>query len=178
LALDYLKAGLLDRAEAALLKLEGTPFETQAQLALLANYERSRDWTHAAQIAQKLEFSKQGNFSGRLAHYLCEKATVCTANKDYTLARSLLEEAINTAPAAPRPRIDLARFFNDQGQPENAYQTLEKSFQSTRAAIPLIAGPFAQYAIGSMHTQPALELLKANYEQSHGTGLVCSASGT
>lgn len=166
LALDYLKAGLLDRAEAALLKLEGTPFETQAQLALLANYERSRDWTHAAQIAQKLELSKQGNFSGRLAHYLCEKASVCIANKEYIQARSLLEEAINTAPAAPRPRIDLASMFNDQGQPEDAYRTLEKSFQSTRTALPLIAGPFAQYAIGSMHVPQALELLKTSYEQS------------
>ena len=54
LALDYLKAGLLDRAEAALLKLEGTPFEAQARLALLANYERSRDWPQAALVAQKL----------------------------------------------------------------------------------------------------------------------------
>jgi len=55
LALDYLKAGLLDRAEAALIKLEGTRFEAQARLALLANYERSRDWTLAAEIARKLE---------------------------------------------------------------------------------------------------------------------------
>ena len=51
LALDYLSAGLLDRAEEALLKLEGTPFESEARLALLANYERSRDWGHAADIA-------------------------------------------------------------------------------------------------------------------------------
>jgi hypothetical protein len=26
-----------------------------AQLALMSNYERSRDWLHAAQIAEKLE---------------------------------------------------------------------------------------------------------------------------
>ena len=48
LALDYLKAGLLDRAEGALLQLEGTRFEAEARLALLANYERSRDWLQAA----------------------------------------------------------------------------------------------------------------------------------
>ena len=53
LALDFLKAGLLDRAEDALNRLEGTPFEAQARLALLAIYERSRDWSHAASIAQK-----------------------------------------------------------------------------------------------------------------------------
>mgnify|MGYP000665068008 CR=1 FL=1 len=35
LALDFLKAGLLDRAEDALQRLEGTPFEAPARLALL-----------------------------------------------------------------------------------------------------------------------------------------------
>ena len=38
LALDFLKAGLLDRAEVALRKLEGTPFEEEARLALLSIY--------------------------------------------------------------------------------------------------------------------------------------------
>ena len=40
LALDFLRAGLLDRAEEALRKLEGTAYESQALLALLAIYER------------------------------------------------------------------------------------------------------------------------------------------
>jgi lipopolysaccharide biosynthesis regulator YciM len=52
LALDYLKAGLLDRAEDALRKLEGTAFEAQARLALLAIYERSRDWAQASRLAR------------------------------------------------------------------------------------------------------------------------------
>jgi tetratricopeptide (TPR) repeat protein len=55
LALDYLKAGLLDRAEEALRKLEGSAYEEQALLALLAIYERSRDWVQAAEIARKLD---------------------------------------------------------------------------------------------------------------------------
>ena len=74
LALDFLKAGLLDRAEAALCQLEGTPFEGQARLALLAIYERSRDWPHAAGIARKMHDAHQGDFSTRQAHYLCEQA--------------------------------------------------------------------------------------------------------
>jgi len=51
LAQDFLKAGLLDRAEAALRKLEGTEFATEARLALLSIYERSRDWENASAIA-------------------------------------------------------------------------------------------------------------------------------
>jgi len=90
LALDYLKAGLLDRAEAALLKLEGTRFEAQARLALLANYERSRDWTLAAEIARKLEAAGQGSFAGRLAHYLCEQAATLVATAQNDQAQTLL----------------------------------------------------------------------------------------
>ncbi|MDO9196184.1 lipopolysaccharide assembly protein LapB [Rhodoferax sp.] len=166
LALDYLKAGLLDRAEDALLKLEGTPFEAQARLALLANYERSRDWLHAAQIAEKLEDSNQGSFHGRLAHYLCEQATSCLVNQEVEQARALLQQAIATAPAAPRPRIDLARLLGSQGNPEDAYNTLVKSVESSPPAIPLIAEPLARFAVGSGHALEALDLLKTNYELS------------
>src|SRR3954467_9342942 len=91
LALDFLKAGLLDRAEEALRKLEGTEYEGQALLALLAIYERTRDWPNASDIARKLEALGQGNFDGRLAHYLCEQATTATPEK----AEALLREAMS-----------------------------------------------------------------------------------
>src|SRR4051812_24735112 len=96
LALDFLKAGLLDRAEDALRKLEGTSYESQALLALLAIYERSRDWPQAAAIARKLDGLGQGNFGGRVAHYLCEEA----AGKPPQDAEALLREAMKVAPEA------------------------------------------------------------------------------
>ena len=164
LALDYLKAGLLDRAESALLKLEDTPFEAQARLALLANYERSRDWQHAAQIAQKLATANQGSFHGRLAHYLCEQAATCVASKQPEQALSLLQEAMSTAPEAPRPRLDLAKLLASEGKLTEAYKTLETSLETSPAAIPLLAGPMAEFAIRSGHSTQALELLKTNYE--------------
>ena len=47
LAQDFMKAGLFDRAEEAWHALEGTPFDTEARLALLSLHERSRDWRAA-----------------------------------------------------------------------------------------------------------------------------------
>ncbi|NDP38836.1 MAG: lipopolysaccharide assembly protein LapB [Rhodoferax sp.] len=163
LALDYLKAGLLDRSEEALLKLEGTPFEAQARLALLANYERSRDWLHAAQIAQKLEHANQGSFQCRLAHYLCEQAAESITAQEPEQAKSLLQQALATAPEAARPRLDLAQLLARQGRPEEAYLLLEKSLQSSPAAIPLIAAPLTAYAIACNRAPEALTLLKTRY---------------
>ena len=164
LALDYLKAGLLDRAETALLKLEGTPFEAQARLALLANYERSRDWPQAALIAQKLTAASQGNFDTRLAHYLCEQADACLSRQDPAQALSLLHQAIATAPEAPRPRIDLAQFLASQGKVQEAYAALELALQTSAPAVPLIAIALAKLAIESGHTAQTLILLKNHYE--------------
>ena len=164
LALDYLKAGLLDRAETALLKLESTPFEAQARLALLANYERSRDWPQAALVAQKLTAADQGNFDTRLAHYLCEQAVACLSRQDSAQALTLLHQAIATAPEAPRPRIDLAQLLASQGKVKEAYAALELALQAAASAAPLIAIALAKLAIESGHTAQTLILLKNHYE--------------
>ena len=164
LALDYLKAGLLDRAEEALLKLEGTPFEAQARLALLANYERSRDWLLAAKVAQKLEQSDQGSFQSRLAHYMCEQATEFVSRHQPEQAGDLLQAAIKTAPAAPRPRIDFARLLAGQGKTQDAYLELMQAVEFAPAALPLMAGPLTELSIASGHALEALDLLQTNYE--------------
>lgn len=103
LAQDFLRAGLLDRAEAALQKLEGTRYENEARLSLLAIYERSREWAQAAAVAQKLDESDQASYSTRRAHHLCEQASEQVAAGDLAAAGRLLSEAVALAPQAPRP---------------------------------------------------------------------------
>jgi lipopolysaccharide biosynthesis regulator YciM len=166
LALDYLKAGLLDRAEEALLKLEGTRFEAQARLALLANYERSRDWEQAAGVAKKLEAAGQGSFAGRLAHYLCEQAAALLAAQKPEAAGTLLLQAIATAPQSPRPRLDFAALQRLQGNHQQACTTLTEAMHQAPTAIPLIAPLLAAAAIAADATQASLALLKSTYEQT------------
>jgi lipopolysaccharide biosynthesis regulator YciM len=164
LALDYLKAGLLDRAEAALLKLEGTRFEAQARLALLANYERSRDWEQAAGVAKKLEASGQGSFRGRLAHYLCEQARSMANQGSKAEAQALLRQAIVSAPHAPRPRLDLAALLAADGDNTQSWRTLTEAVQACPAAIPLVAPLLARAAHAAGEEKASLELLKQCYQ--------------
>lgn len=166
LALDYMKAGLLDRAEEALHKLDGTRFESQAQLALLANCERSRDWQQAAQIAQRLESCGHGSFKGRCAHYLCEQALARSNLDDLAGAQAHLQQAIVIAPDTPRPAIELAQIQHRLGNPALAYTTLAQALTTAPTAAPLMAAPLAEYAIYSNQVSRGLARLQAVYTQS------------
>jgi lipopolysaccharide biosynthesis regulator YciM len=172
LALDFLKAGLLDRAESALRKLEGTPFEEEARLALLSIYERSRDWANATEIAARLGNSSQGSFSARQSHYLCEQASACSASGDIPGAISLLQEACAMSPSSPRPLIDLAKLQGQLAQTADALQTLRKLYASAPQGMPLAAGLLANVALGTGQHAAAMDLLQASYRQTPSIDLI------
>jgi len=162
LALDFLKAGLLDRAEEALRKLQGTAFEGQALLALLAIYERSRDWVQASQAAEKLDALGQGSFAGRRAHYLCEQAASATNEE----AERLLREAARTAPEAARPGIELAALQRRSGDAAAAFRSLAATAQAAPASVPLLARPLTECARAAAQEAAARQILLASYERS------------
>ena len=166
LALDFLKAGLLDRAETALRKLEGTPFEEEARLALLSIYERSRDWANASEIAARLGSSSHGSFSTRQAHYLCEQAIASSASGDTAKALDTLTQAVAIAPTSARPLIDLAKLQNQLGQAQSALQTLLKLTTAAPQALPLAAELLANIAQKSGAQPATLTLLKTSYAQA------------
>jgi len=166
LALDFLKAGLLDRAEAALRKLEGTSYEEEARLALLSIYERSRDWQHATAIASKLDSASHGSFSGRQAHYLCEQASTAIATGDATQAFEALHLACRTAPASARPLIDLAKLNHQHGQHQAAFDAILRLEKTAPQALPLAASLLVHIAQNSQNhalLAPSIDLLKTHY---------------
>ena len=166
LALDFLKAGLLDRAEEALERLEGTPFEAQARLALLAIYERSRDWPNAAAITQKMHAAKQGDFSTRQAHYLCEQALALVAQGDLSAAETKLAQAAAVAPHAARPRMELAKLQQQQGQSSAAVTTLLAMSAATPSALPLATALLVQAGQASGQSASVMQALQQHYSDA------------
>ena len=166
LALDYLKAGLLDRAELALQKLEGTSYEEEARLALLSIYERSRDWQHASNIASKLSDMGNASFNSRQAHYLCEQATALTAAGDTDGAVKLLEQACNIAPTSSRCWIELAKVQQQRGYTQQAFDALQQLYKAAPQAMPLAANLLVAIAQQSDLNGPVLELLQSHYKSA------------
>ncbi|MGJ7553237.1 lipopolysaccharide assembly protein LapB [Variovorax sp. RB2P76] len=166
LAQDFLRAGLLDRAEAALQKLEGTRYENEARLSLLAIYERSREWMQAADVAQKLDESDQASYSTRRAHHLCEQATEHVASGDLPGAAGLLAQAVALAPQAPRPAIDTANLQLRNGEAAAAFDTLVALSGTAPLALPLYAAALQQAAVAAHREADALALLQRRYVES------------
>jgi lipopolysaccharide biosynthesis regulator YciM len=163
LALDYLKAGLLDRAEEALRKLEGTTYEGQARLARMAIYERSREWPEAAEVARLLEKSGEADFGIRLAHYQCELAREAVQKGDSAKALDTLTQALQAHPRAARPRLLMGQLLLSQGQANAAFDTLSVLFEHNDMAAPLAAASFAQAALACDKAASASSLLQAHY---------------
>lgn len=180
LAQDFLKAGLLDRAEQALRALERSAFACEALLALLGIYERSRDWVQAADIARELQSRGQGDFSHRLAHYLCEQASATLAaipsqawaqadahtQASAAAALALLQQARDTAPAAMRPRLAIAELAHRVGQHEAAWQALLELDAHAPQGLPLAVGLLVQVAHHTARQAQAIDLLRQRYASS------------
>ena len=166
LAKDYVKAGLLDRAEDALKKLEGTSFEGQARLARLAIYERSREWPQAREVAEQLELSGEVSFSVRKAHYLCEQARELNAQGDAAGAAKLLETAMTETPDAPRPRLLLGQLQLNMGLAVQACETLGQLFDKGSVAAPLASSSLVRAALSAQRVPQMLQLLQTHYAQS------------
>ncbi|MCV0438070.1 MAG: lipopolysaccharide assembly protein LapB [Hydrogenophaga sp.] len=166
LALDFLKAGLLDRAESALHKLEGSEFEGEALLALLGIYERSRDWPQARRIAQRLEEAEQGSFATRLAHYRCEEAELAQRGGDSAQALVLLEEAVRQAPQLARGWMALSALKAQGGDPAGALDALLRLNQHAPQNLPLAARSLADLARQTGRQAEALRLLQASHARA------------
>lgn len=165
LAMDFIRAGLLDRAEACLQLLPGTAYETEAQLALLSLYERTREWTKAIPVAQALEVAHQGSFGNRISHYRCELAQESVDHQSLDLARNQLDEALVLAPSSARPYLDLARLLKQTGLPDAAFEKLLTLAQCAPGALPLAARQLAELALSTGRTAQAWQVL-SQAEQS------------
>ena len=93
---DYLKAGLLDRAEQVFGKLLETPQHGLARTYLLEIYVQEKDWQKAIEAARVLEKDTSKPLNADIAHFHCELALLEAAKGDPDAAASHLQQALST----------------------------------------------------------------------------------
>lgn len=93
---DYLKAGLLDRAEETFNQLVETTYGAQARRALLEIYQREKEWARAIEAALALQESGAGGRQKEIAQFYCELAQDELVHTHPDAALALLEKALAT----------------------------------------------------------------------------------
>jgi lipopolysaccharide assembly protein B len=159
LAQDFLKAGLLDRAEAAFRALDGTVYQAEAQMALLMLYERSREWAQAIEVAGRIESAGGASLAGRVAHYWCELALAADDRGATAEADHALQRARQAEPTATRPLVMAGRRLVRAGRKAEALAAWDELRRCRPAAFALVAGEYADAASAAGRVDNAREAL-------------------
>ncbi len=132
LAQDYLRAGVLDRAEGLFQQVSEVPrLRASALDALRGVYERQHDWQQALGIYRQLERIKSAPPRTVAAHYLCELASTAIEQGDIDAARELLIRSDEEARPFPRAALLSAQIAEREGQPELAVKLLRQALSES-----------------------------------------------
>jgi lipopolysaccharide assembly protein B len=132
LAQDYLRAGLLDRAEGLFQQVsEVSRLRASALEALRGVYERQHEWQQALDVYRQLARIKAAPPRLVAAHYLCEIAALEIERGEIDNARRLLREARRETAPFPRAAVLRAQIARRQNQLELAVGLLSVALRES-----------------------------------------------
>lgn len=141
---DYLKAGLLDRAEETFRSLSAGEYALGAQRALLTIYEIEKDWTKSIATAEHIESMGAATLNKEVAQFHCELAQEALQRKDPPDARAELKLALVANPDNVRATILVGDVDAAAGDLESAIACWRRVETQNAAYLPLVAEKLMQ----------------------------------
>ncbi len=121
LALDFLAAGLMDRAERLLMELVAvSEYRETATDRLMQLYAAQSDWANALRMFHELPAYARQERRALAVHFLCELAELALVQADYQRVMALLREAGRQDPSSGRVPWIAARLADARGDPAAA----------------------------------------------------------
>lgn len=158
---DFLKAGLLDRAEDIYKKLETGVHALDALRHLLDIYVLEKDWHAAIETAQRLERLGSPSQKADTAHYYCEQAMNAMLRKDAQEARQFLNQALTINRKAVRASQLLGDLEAQAGNDEIAIAHWRSVEQQNVAYLPLVGDRLLKAFQRLGRLDEGLELIQA-----------------
>jgi lipopolysaccharide biosynthesis regulator YciM len=171
---DYLKAGILDRAEEVFKKLESSAQSAMARRHLLEIYEQEKDWSRAIEMSRLVDSDPRD-----LAQYYCELATSEAAQSRPDAARRYLEQALESNRKCVRASLQLGDLEKNQGNLDAAIEHWKRIESQNPAYIALVAQRLLDayreagraeegltLLAGYLERYPSLDLLDTVFQQT------------
>lgn len=175
---DYMKAGLLDRAEQPFLDLvEMGQYAQEAYDYLVVIYQQEKEWDRAIEMLRAQQQTGRSN-AAIIAQFLCEKAEIARVSTDLKEAAHLVDQALKEDPNAVRAMMIRAEIQATTGQVEQAIASYKSIEQQNASYLPNIIQPLLTHfrALGEpeevlayltdlLETHPSTTVLLATVEQ-------------
>lgn len=169
---DFLKAGLLDRAEEVFQELTETPYSIQARRALLEIFQREKEWKQAIDAAKALQNSGTGNRNKQIAQFYCELAEDELVNTHPEKALPLLETAISIDRMSVRATVLTGDALMAQGKPEEALATWRRVEKQSMPHTVLAAQRLMEGYQAVGRPQEGISLLKSYLSETASIDLL------
>ena len=170
---DYLKGGLLDRAEDAFVHLlESAEHKLDALRALARIYEMEREWLKAIDCARRLEREAGEARDATIAHFFCELAVQALAKSQLDEARRFLDEALVVDRKSVRATMLAGELAARRGDAEQAIAQWMKIETTSAEHLALIAPRLTELLDKVGRRAEALNLLRRRLADSPSIDLL------
>ncbi|MFC1719738.1 lipopolysaccharide assembly protein LapB [Pseudomonadota bacterium] len=170
---DYMRAGLLDRAERLFSELIETGAHTPSALrSLLEIYQQEQDWKNALEQAQRLEQVSGEHMGEIMSQFCCEMAEAALTEGDIEGARRQLRQARRHDPRCIRARFILARISSKAGDFAAAADLFEEIAELDPDYIPEVLEPYLEATTNSGDSNRGRAKLDEWAENYNGISLV------
>ena len=164
LGLDFLKAGLLDRAEAVFLKLRDTRLNDFALKNLLDIYQQEKDWRKAIEIAEALPHEGV-LWEKEVSNFHCELASADIANSRFDDALGSITRALEMNRKSVRASMLLGDLHAARGDDQGALDAWKRVESQNPVYLALVAERLmdAYRRLGQL--EQGMQLLRSYLEQ-------------
>ncbi|HET8942682.1 MAG TPA: lipopolysaccharide assembly protein LapB [Rudaea sp.] len=170
---DYMRAGLLDRAEILFSDLVAMEAQVPPALRhLIGIYQHEKDWVNAIAHARRLEQISGESEGAIIAQFYCEQAEQARAIKDFAAARDFLDKAFESEPECVRAYFVLGHLQAQQGDLEAATQAFERVAALDADFVPEILSPMLDCYARLQQMERAEKFLVDIVGQSRGVSPV------
>jgi lipopolysaccharide biosynthesis regulator YciM len=166
---DYMRAGLLDRAETLFSDLVTMDAHAPSALKhLIAIYQHERDWHKAIDHARRLEKMTGEPQAQTIAHFYCELAEQSRQHGAAAEARDYLARAFESEPDSVRANLIDGHMLADEGRVDEAIAAYEHATRSDVDFVPEILPALLDAYARSGRNDRAETFLRELLQRYHG----------
>ena len=174
---DFLKAGLLDRAEQLFARmLAQGRYEKEVCRHLADVYQQVREWEKAIAIGRRLARIDCAVWRIRVAHYACELGEQALQQQDPEAALNWANQALGDDPGCVRATLLLGRCYEAQGDFRTAVDAYLQVQEQDASLIPEAAGALKRCRVALGETAASQAGAQTD-TAGRGAGIAPAAAG-